>query len=188
MECLIPTLLKMFANWFVATLEVLLQLELKPFHLMTYWHCLLNMSPVELLNFYHHVWFPLFHFIRSYSYLSDYSIQKPNADPGFFFFPNFPYSTNWFCPQYLQDIQTFISSSAVTTLFGAIFFPSWYLNSHPTHISGLTLLISTPSPESSKSDFLKKWKLDHFIPLSKIPFIYALAISSYRNTLCSFSS
>lgn len=31
MECLIPILLKMFANWFVATLEVLLQLELKPF-------------------------------------------------------------------------------------------------------------------------------------------------------------
>lgn len=31
MECLIPILLKMFANWFVATPEVLLQLELKPF-------------------------------------------------------------------------------------------------------------------------------------------------------------
>lgn len=31
MECLIQILLKMFANWFVATLEVLLQLELKPF-------------------------------------------------------------------------------------------------------------------------------------------------------------
>lgn len=185
----------MFNRFYLKCLQIGLLQPLRYFYslswslsnLMTYWHCLLSMSPVELLNFYHPVWFPLLHFHKSDNSPFDYSIQKPSADPEFFSFLNFPYSSNWFCLQIATTHPDFYLQLCCHHLW-AISFLSGYLNSHPTPISGLILSTPPPSPDSSKSDFLKKWKLDHFILQPKSPFIYALAFSSYRNTPRPFSS